>query len=265
MMQAKGQKQTLQSTIDKRRKHRRGGRRIGNPHAKGIDSCLHHRPDHCQHQRDDHRPDNHHHGYKPLPVEKCQGIRQFPEIIILIIYHATGKPGDNSHKHTHIQRRRPQHGSEISVYQNLLPEQRMRHSLRIIQHSRRHSENRTRDTVNQDKGNHSRKCSPGTLLCPGAADGHGKQNMQVIDHSPADIFHGAADHGDHMHIHPGHLHQLAKADHQTCRRHNRDNHHQHLAQLLQKVKINGQLLFRLLTGCFVRSISPGTTSCPGAA
>ena len=50
MVQAEGEEQPLQCSVDKGGQHRRGGGGVGNPHAEGVDAGLNHRPDNGQHQ-----------------------------------------------------------------------------------------------------------------------------------------------------------------------------------------------------------------------
>ena len=106
------------------------------------------------------------------------------------------------------------------------------------------------DDVDERKGQHSRKGTACTLLCPAAADGYGEQDVQVVDDGPADVLHRSADGHDGGNVAAAHLHQLAQTDHQTRRRHDGDDGHQNLAQFLQKVEIDEPfLLGSCLCGC----------------
>ena len=107
------------------------------------------------------------------------------------------------------------------------------------------------DDIDKDKCNHGRKCAAGTFLCPGTADGHGKEDMQVIDDGPPNGFHGPAQGKDKIHVAASHLHQFSHADHQSGSRHDCDYGHQHLAQLLEEIKVNGEFGFFLFgfRGC----------------
>ena len=132
MVQAKRQQQTLQGSVDKRGQDWGCGRRIRDPHTKRVNARLYHRPDHGQDQGNDHRPGNADHRNKPFSVKECQRIRQFAEIVITVVDHTTCKTGNDSDKHTHIQSRCAKNGSEITIYQDFLSEQRMGHCIRVI-------------------------------------------------------------------------------------------------------------------------------------
>ena len=140
----------------------------------------------------DHGPGNADHRHKPFAVKECQGIRQLPEIVVAVIDHASGKTGNDAHEHPHVQRGSSQHGSEVSVYQDFLAKQRVGNRIRIAEHSGGHPENGTGDLVDQDKGNDCREGTACPFLCPGAANRNRKQNVQVIDHGPADVLHRAS-------------------------------------------------------------------------
>ena len=246
MVESKGQQQSLQSSVDEGGQHRGGGGGIGNPHAEGVDSRLHHRPNHRQHQGDDHRPQDHHQGDKALAVEERQGVRQLSVVVVFVVDRPAHEAGDDAHKHAHIQGRGAQNGGEIAVHGDLLSQQGVGHSSLRLQHLRRHAEHRAGDHIDEDEGDHRREGAAGPLLCPGTADGHGKQNVQIVDHRPSDVLHGAAD-GEHQaHVAAAHLHQLAQADHEPSRRHHGDDRHQNFSQFLQKIKINGK--FSLFPG-----------------
>ena len=225
-------------------------RGVCDPDAEVVDAGLHHRPDQRQHQRNDHRVGDDHHGNEPLAVKKRQRVRQLAEVVVFVVGNAAHKTGDDAHEHAHVQRRRTQHRGEVAVYGDLLPEQGVCHGGGIFQHGSGDAEDVAGDDVDQRKGQHGRKGTARALLGPAAADGNGKQNVQVIDDRPADVFHGGADGHDGRHIAAGHLHQLAQTDHQTGRGHDGDDGHQHLAQLLQKIKIDKPLfLGNCLCGC----------------
>ena len=125
----------------------------------------------------------------------------------------------------------------------------MGHSTGICQHGTGNTKNITGDDVDKSKRQHCCKCTAGTFFCPAAANGNCKQDVQVIDHSPANVLHGSTDGHNNCHICTCHLHQLTKADHQTGRRHNSDDLHQYFAQLLQEIKVNHTFFLRFLL-CF---------------
>ena len=102
----------------------------------------------------------------------------------------------------------------------------MGHGVGVFQHGAGDTEDVAGDDIDEGKCQHSRKSTAGTLLCPAAADGHGKQDVQIVDDRPANVFHGGAN------VTAAHLHQLAQTDHQAGSRHDGDDGHQHLAQLL---------------------------------
>ena len=85
MVQAEGEEQPLQCSVDKGGQHRRGGGGVGNPYAERVDAGLNHGPDDGQRQGDDDGPEDDHHGHEAFAVKKGQGIRQFPVIIIFIV------------------------------------------------------------------------------------------------------------------------------------------------------------------------------------
>ena len=225
MVQAERQQQTLQSSVNERCQDWRCGGRIRDPHTKRVDSGLYNRPYQGQDQGNDHGPGNADHRHKPFAIKECQGIRQLPEIVVTVIDHASGKTGNDSHEHPHVQRRSPQHGSEVSVYQDFLAKQRVGNRIRITEHSGGHPENGTGDLVDQDKGNDCREGTACPFLCPGAANRNRKQNVQVIDHGPADVLHRASHRHQHGEICSRHLNQLSKADHEACCRHNCNDGH----------------------------------------
>ena len=232
MVQTKGQQQTLQRTIDERSQNGRSLGRVGDPDAEVIDAGLHHRPEQRQHHGDDHRVGNDHHGHEALAVEESQRIRQLAEVVVFIVSHAAHKTGNNAHEHTHVQRRCAQHRGEVAVDGDLLPEQGVGHGVGVCQHGAGDAEDVAGDHVDEGKRQHGGKGAARALLCPAAADGNGEQDVQVIDDRPADILHGGADGHDRCDVAAAHLHQLAQTDHQTGSRHDGDDRHQHLAQLL---------------------------------
>ncbi len=253
VMQTEGQQETLQCTVNKGRQDRRGLGGIGDPDAEVVDAGLHHRPEHRQHQGNDRRVGNDHHRHETLAVEEGQRIRQLAEIVILIVRHAAHEAGNDAHEHAHVQRRRTQHGGEVAVDRDLLTEQRMRHGIGICQHGTGDAEDVAGDHVDERKGQYGRECAAGTLLRPAAADGHREEDMQVVDDGPADVLHGGADGHHCVNVGAAHLHQLAQTDHQSGCGHNGDDRHQHLAQLLQKVKVDEALFLRLLRRSLRRS------------
>ena len=252
MMQSKGQQQTFQCTIDKRRQHRRGVRGIGYPHAERVDSRLYHRPDYRQNQGNYHGPQNHHQRYKTFSVEECQRVRKLSVIIIFIVNHAAYETGNDADEHAHIQGRRPKHRCKVAVYRNFLSKQRMGYSPFCRQHLCGHAKDRSGNRIDQNKRNDGRKGSACPFLCPGASDRGSKKDMQIVDDRPADILHRASDRNNHVHIHARHLYQLSDTDHQSGCRHDGNDSHQHLAQLLKEIKINREFLLFLFgngTGC----------------
>ena len=252
VVQTKRQQQAFQRTIDERSQNRRGFRGVCDPDAEVVDAGLDHRPEQCQHQRDDHRIGNNNHGNKPLAVEKRQRVRQLAEVIVFIVSYTAHKAGDDAYEHAHVQCRSTQHRGEVAVDGNLLPKQGVGHGIGILQHGTGDAEDVAGDDIDQRKGQHGRKGTAGALLGPAAADGNGEQNVQVVDDRPADVFHGGADGHDCRKIAAAHLHQLAQTDHQTGRGHDCDDGHQHLAQLLQKIEIDEPLFLRSrLCGCHV--------------
>ena len=73
--------------------------------------------------------------------------------------------------------------------------------------------------------------------------------MQIVDDGPSDILHSASDGQNQGKVASGHLNQLSKADHQSCGGHNGDYRHQNFAQLLEKIKVNGEFMRLLLLCC----------------
>ena len=122
----------------------------------------------------------------------------------------------------------------------------MGHSIGVCQHRTGDTEDVAGNHIDERKCQHGCKCAAGALLCPAAADGNCEQDVQIIDNRPADVFHGGADGHNCRHVGAAHLHQLAQADHKTGSRHNGDNRHEHLAQLLQKIEIDESLFLGLL-------------------
>ena len=121
VVQTEGQQQTLQRTIDERSQNGRSLGRVGDPDAEVIDAGLHHRPEQRQHDGNDHRVGNDHHGHEALAVEESQRIRQLAEVVVFIVSHTAHKTGDDTHEHAHVQRRCAQHGGEVAVDGDLLP------------------------------------------------------------------------------------------------------------------------------------------------
>ena len=129
----------------------------------------------------------------------------------------------------------------------------MGHGVGVFQHGAGDAEDVAGDDIDERKGQHSRKGTACAFFCPAAADGHGEQDVQIVDDSPADVLHGGADGHDRRNVAAAHLHQLAQTDHQTGGGHDGDDGHQNFAQLLQKVEVDEALLFRLLcAGLFGR-------------
>ena len=232
MVQAEGQQQTLQRAIDERSQNGRSLGRVCDPDAEVVDAGLDHRPEQCQHHGNDHRIGNDHHRHKALAVEEGQCIRQLAEVIVFIVSHAAHKTGNNAHEHAHVQGRGTQHRGEVAVDGDLPPEQGVGHGVGVFQHGAGDTEDVAGDDIDEGKCQHSRKSTAGTLLCPAAADGHGKQDVQIVDDRPANVFHGGANGHNCRNVTAAHLHQLAQTDHQAGSRHDGDDGHQHLAQLL---------------------------------
>ena len=232
VVQTEGQQQTLQRAIDERSQNGRGLGRVGDPDAEVVDAGLDDRPEQRQHDGNDHRVANDHHGHEALAVEESQCIRQLAEVIVFIVSHTAHKTGDDAHEHAHVQGRSTQHGGKVAVNGNLLPEQGVGHGIGVCQHGAGNAEDVAGDHVDEGKCQHCREGTACTLLCPAAADGHGEQDVQVVDDCPADVLHGGADGHDCCDVAAAHLHQLAQTDHQTGSGHDGDDRHQHLAQLL---------------------------------
>ena len=232
MVQTKGQQQTLQRTIDERSQNRGSLGRVGDPDAEVVDAGLHHRPEQRQHDGNDHRVGNDHHGHEALAVEESQRIRQLAEVVVFIVSHTAHKTGNDAHEHAHVQRRCAQHGGEVAVDGDLLPEQGVGHGVGVCQHGAGDAEDVAGDDVDEGERQHGGKGAACTLLCPAAADGDGEQDVQVIDDRPADVLHGGADGHDRCDVAAAHLHQLAQTDHKTGSGHDGDDRHQYLAQLL---------------------------------
>ena len=206
MVQTKGQQQTFQRTIDERSQHRRSLGRVGDPDAKVVDAGLHHRPEQRQHQGDDHRVGNDHHGHEALAVEESQRIRQLAEVVVFIVSHAAHKTSNDAHEHAHVQSRCAQHRGEVAVDGDLLPEQGVGHGVGVCQHGAGNAEDVAGDDVDERKGQHSRKGTACAFFCPAAADGDGEQDMQVVDDGPADVLHRSADGHDGGNVTAAHLH-----------------------------------------------------------
>ena len=243
MVQTERQQETLQSAVNKGSQDGGSFRGIGDPDAESIDAGLNNRPYQSHHQGDDGGVVDHSQRNKPLAVEEGQCIRELTEVIILIVDHTAYKTGDDAYENTHIQCRRAQNIGKVVLHQHALAEEGVNGCTCGSQHIAGHTEYSTGNTVDQDKGNYSCKSTAGALFCPGAADGSSKQNVQVGNDGPTDILHGRAN-GDRK-ANIGHLQQLAQAQHNTSRRHNRNNRHQNLAQLLEEVEVDALLCNRL--------------------
>ena len=187
MVQAEGQQQTVQRAIDERSQNGRSLGRVCDPDAEVVDAGLDHRPEQCQHHGNDHRIGNDHHRHKALAVEEGQCIRQLAEVIVFIVSHAAHKTGNNAHEHAHVQGRGTQHRGEVAVDGDLPPEQGVGHGVGVFQHGAGDTEDVAGDDIDEGKCQHSRKSTAGTLLCPAAADGHGKQDVQIVDDRPANV------------------------------------------------------------------------------
>ena len=135
---------------------------------------LHHRPEQRQHQRDDYRVGNDHHGHEALAVEEGQRIRQLAEVVVFIVSHTAHKTGNDAHEHAHVQGRSTQHGGKVAVDGDLLPEQSVGHGIGVCQHGAGDTEDIAGDHVDEGKCQHRGKGTAGALLCPAAADGHGE-------------------------------------------------------------------------------------------
>ena len=260
MVQAEGQQQTLQRTIDERCQDRGSLGRIGDPDAEVVDAGLDHRPEQRQHDGNDHRVGDDHHGHEALAVEEGQRIRQLAEVVVFIVSHTAHKTGDDAHEHAHIQRRSTQHRGEVAVDCDLLPEQGVGHGIGVFQHGAGDTEDVAGDDVDEGKCQHRRKGTACALLCPAAADGDGEQDVQVVDDGPADVLHGGADGHDGRNVTAAHLHQLAQTDHQAGSGHDGDDGHQHLAQLLQKVEVD-EPLFPRSCFCCCHDVPPHSFNC----
>ena len=108
----------------------------------------------------------------------------------------------------------------------------MGHGIGVFQHGAGDAKDVAGDDVDQGKRQHGGKGTACALLCPAAADGHGEQDVQIVDDRPANVLHGGANGHNCRNVTAAHLHQLAQTDHQTGGRHDGDDGHQHLAQLL---------------------------------
>ena len=192
VVQTEGQQQTLQRAIDKRSQNGRGLGRVGDPDAEVVDAGLDDRPEQRRHDGNDHRVGNDHHGHEALAVEESQCIRQLAEVIVFIVSHTAHKTGNDTHEHAHVQGRSTQHGGKVAVDGDLLPEQGVGHGIGVCQHGAGNAEDVAGDHVDEGKCQHRCKGTACTLLCPASADGHGEQDVQIVDDRPADVLHGGA-------------------------------------------------------------------------
>ena len=126
----------------------------------------------------------------------------------------------------------------------------MRDRVRIRQHIAAHAQHRAGDDVDKTESDHCCKGASGPFLCPGASDGCRKQDMQVIDDTPANLRHCGAES-----IHCGDISshnddQITDTDHQSGRRHYGDDRHKYFTQFLQEIKVDRKLF--LFFRCFSR-------------
>ena len=113
---------------------------------------------------------------------------------------------------------------------------------RIFQHGRAHTQHGAGDDVDETESNDCGKGASCLLLRPGTADGGSKQDVQVSDDRPSDLGHGVARHKAEA-CREAHRQNVAETDHQACGGHDRDHGHEGFAELLQEVKVDGELLF----------------------
>ena len=236
-MQSEGQQQTLQRAVDEGSQHGGGVRRGGDPHAEGIDARLDQRPHHRQPQRDDYRPQDDHQRHEALSAKEGQRLGQAAEVVEPVVDRTACKACDHADKHAHVQRRTAQHLGEVAAHSQLLAEQAAHHSALRRQHIARDAKGRAGDGVDEHEGQHACEGAACAILRPAAANGRGKEQMQVADHGPADLLHHAADGLEEGHVR--HLDQLAQGEHQTGSWHHGDDGHQRFAQLLQEIKADG--------------------------
>ena len=193
MMQSKRQQQPLQGSVDKGSQNRGGGGGTGDPYSEGVDSRLDHRPYYRQNQGDDHGPEDHNHRHEALAVKEGQGVGQLPVVVVFVVDDSAGETRDNPHKDAHIQGRSAQDRGKVTVHGDFLSEKRAGDGSFRLQHLICNAKKGAGDHIDQDKGNDSRESPARPLFSPGAADGCGKENVQVVDDGPSDGFHGAAD------------------------------------------------------------------------
>ena len=113
---------------------------------------------------------------------------------------------------------------------------------RIFQHTGIHTQHGAGDDIDETESNDCGKGASCFLLRPGTADGGSKQDVQVSDDRPADLGHGIARHEAEA-FREAHRQNVAETDHQACGGHDRDHGHEGFAELLQEVKVDGELLF----------------------
>ena len=196
MMQTKGQQQTFQCTINEGSQNRRCRRGTCDPDPKCIDTCLNHRPDNCHNQGSDCGIENDSQWNKAFAVKESQCFRQFTEIIVFIVDGTADKTRNNTNKYPHIQSRRAQNRSKVIFYQHFLSEEGTDNGAFHRKHIRCYAKYRTCDTVDQNKCNDRRKGTAGSFLRPRATDSCRKQDMQIGNDCPTDIFHGGTN--DHQ-------------------------------------------------------------------
>ena len=112
----------------------------------------------------------------------------------------------------------------------------MGHRLRVGKHIRGHAKDRAGNVVDENKGDHRRERAACPILCPRAADGNRKEQMEVGNDRPTNVLQDRTDGNEQTDIRPQHRDKLSKTDGKSRRGHDGDHHDQHLAKLLQKVK-----------------------------
>ncbi len=209
MMQTERKQQTLKCTVNKRCKDRRSISRVSDPYSKRVDSKLNDRPYDRQYQADHDRPGDHDKRYKTFPVEEGQCIRQFAEIVVFIVNDTAHEAGDHTDKYAHVQSRSAQYRCKVAIHGDRLSEQCMGHRCRISQHIICDPEDLSRNIIDQDKCDRCRKCAAGTLFGPRTADRDRKEQVQVVDNGPADIFNDRSDRADQRNIASRHADELS--------------------------------------------------------